>query len=108
MKLILAIVNNDDSARVSSALTESGFGVTRLATSGGFLMAGNTTLLIGTEDHRVSRAIDIVKKFCATRKQVSASTASYGLGMNNMSLPEEIQTGGATVFVLDVAQMEKI
>ena len=63
MKLILAIVNNDDSARVSSALTESGFGVTKLATSGGFLMVGNTTLLIGTEDHRANRAIDIINGF---------------------------------------------
>ncbi|MBO5070971.1 MAG: cyclic-di-AMP receptor [Roseburia sp.] len=108
MKLILAIVNNDDSARVSSALTESGFGVTKLATSGGFLMVGNTTLLIGTEDHRANRAIDIIKRFCATRKQVNTSTSSFGLGMNHMSIPEEVETGGATIFVLDVAQMEKI
>ena len=43
MKLILAIVNNDDSALASSALTEAGFVVTKLSTTGGFLMVGNTT-----------------------------------------------------------------
>lgn len=108
MKLILAIVNNDDSARVSSALTESGFGVTRLTTSGGFLMVGNTTLLIGTEDDATGKAIDIIKQQCTTRKQVSTSTSSFGRGMTHMSLPEDVQVGGATIFVLDVAQMEKI
>ena len=108
MKLILAIVNNDDSARVSSALTEAGFGVTRLTTSGGFLMVGNTTLLIGTEDEATDKAIEILEKYCTTRKQVSPSTASFGLGMNHMSIGEEVQVGGATIFVLDVAQMKKI
>ena len=49
MKLILAIMSNDDSPAVSSALTKENYQVTRLATTGGFLRAGNTTLIIGTE-----------------------------------------------------------
>ncbi|HQB32930.1 MAG TPA: cyclic-di-AMP receptor, partial [Erysipelotrichaceae bacterium] len=53
MKLIIAIVSNDDSSAVSARLTEHGFMVTRLSTTGGFLRAGNTTMLIGTEDERV-------------------------------------------------------
>ena len=52
MKLIVAIINNDDSASVLSELTHKGYGVTKLATSGGFLKAGNSTLLIGTEDEK--------------------------------------------------------
>ncbi len=108
MKLILAIVNNDDSIRVSSALTEAGFGVTRLTTSGGFLMVGNTTLLIGTEDEATQTAISIIKHHCTTRKQIAAPTSAFGSGMNHMSIPEEVQVGGATIFVLDVTQMEKI
>ncbi len=108
MKLILAIVNNDDSARASSALTDAGFWVTRLATTGGFLMVGNTTFLIGTDDEGAKKAIDILKQHCTTRKQVTASTASFGMGMGHMSIPEEVKVGGATIFVLDVAQMEKI
>lgn len=108
MKLILAIVNNDDSARISSALTDAGFGVTRLATSGGFLMVGNTTFLIGTDDEGTKKAIEIFKQYCTTRKQALPSTSSFGLGLGHMSIPEEVQVGGATIFVLDVAQMEKI
>ena len=108
MKLIFAIVNNDDSAVASSALTEAGFAVTKLSTSGGFLMVGNTTLMIGTDKKDVQKVIDILKKFCKTRTQVNAATASFGAGLNHMSLPEEVRVGGATIFVLDVDHMEKI
>lgn len=108
MKLVLAIVNNDDSSLASSALTEAGFSVTKLSTTGGFLMVGNSTLLIGTEDDAAPRVIEILKKYCTTRKQVPKLTASYGVGMNHMSVPSEVTVGGATIFVLDVDHMEKI
>ena len=108
MKLILAILNNEDSALASAALTEAGFTVTRLSTTGGFLMVGNTTFLIGTEDEDTERAIDILKKHCKKRKQVNSSTASFGVGMKHMGVPEKVTVGGATIFVLDVDHMEKI
>ena len=54
MKLVVAIVNNDDSHAVLSEITRAEFSATKLSTSGGFLRAGNVTLLIGVEDERVS------------------------------------------------------
>lgn len=108
MKLVLAIVNNDDSTLASSALTDAGFSVTKLSTTGGFLMVGNTTLLIGTDDESTTKVIEILKKYCTTRKHVPALTASFGVGMNHMSLQNEVTVGGATIFVLDVDKMEKI
>jgi len=107
MKLIFAIVNNDDSTVASAALTDAGYSVTRLSTTGGFLMVGNTTLLIGTEDEKCQDAIDILRQHCTTRKRMNPSTASYGAGLKNHSLPQEITVGGATVFVLSVDQTEK-
>ena len=53
MKLILAVIPNDDSTIATSALTKAGYFVTKLSTTGGFLMVGNTTLLIGTEDEKI-------------------------------------------------------
>ncbi len=108
MKLILAIVNNDDSAIATASLTEAGFFVTKLSTTGGFLMVGNTTLLIGAEDKDVDSAIGIIKKQCTTRRQAVAPTASFGGGLRNYSPPEEVTVSGATIFVLDVDRMEKI
>lgn len=97
MKLILAIVNNDDAARVSDALMCSGFFVTRLSTTGGFLMMGNTTFLIGTEEFRVPMAMGILRQHCTTRTMPPS-----GVRRN-----EPVTVGGATVFVLDVDHMEK-
>lgn len=107
MKLILAIVNNDDSAVVSATLTRENFSVTKLSTTGGFLMIGNTTLLIGAEDERVSRAKEIIHEYSRTRSKVAVTTSSLGRGIEKDSLEEEVTVGGATVFVLDVESMDK-
>ncbi len=107
MKLILAIINNDDSAVVSSNLTKENFSVTKLSTMGGFLMVGNTTLLIGADDDKVARVKDIIHKHSHTRNKVALTTNSLGRGLQNNSLEEEVTVGGATVFVLDVESFDK-
>ena len=53
MKLIIAIVQDEDSSKLLSKLMQQGFGVTKLATTGGFLRAGNTTLLLGVDEDRI-------------------------------------------------------
>ena len=78
MKLITAIVNKEDSKNVCNELLKNKFYVTRLATTGGFLMAGNMTLLICTDDARVDDCIGI------------------------------ISVGGATVMVTNVERFEKL
>ncbi|MCL2857817.1 MAG: cyclic-di-AMP receptor [Oscillospiraceae bacterium] len=107
MKLVVAIVSGEDSSKVSGALTKEGFFVTKLATSGGFLAAGNTTFIVGTEDEKVPSLIEILKSNCSTRKQTKPSTGSLGLGMFSAA-PIEVQLGGATVFVLDIEQFHKL
>lgn len=108
MKLVLAIINNDDSVKVSAELNREGFFVTRLSTTGGFLMVGNTTLLIGTDDKDIPRLKEILAKSCAKRKHVNATTNSLGRGLSDNSLPEEVTVGGATIFVMSVDEMSKI
>ena len=107
MKLILAIVSSDDGSIVSSELTKAGFSVTKLATTGGFLMSGNTTFLVGTDDEKVDTVIDIVGTYSKKRKQMVPSSASYGVGMCT-SCPVEVTVGGATIFVLNVEKFEKL
>ena len=107
MKLIFAIVSNDDSSRVSKELTKNRFSVTRLATTGGFLMAGNTTFLIGTDDDKVDEVISIIGKHSKKRIQMVPSSASYGVGMYT-SFPVEVQVGGATIFVTNIERFEKL
>ncbi len=107
MKLVVAIVNNDDSAVVASALTKENFIVTKLSTTGGFLMVGNTTFLIGTEDSDVDRVKEIISKFSKTRTHEAATTESFGRGFSEGALQQKIAVGGATVFVLSVDSMDK-
>lgn len=107
MKLILAIVSNDDSGAVSSALTKDNFQVTRLATTGGFLRAGNTTLIVGCEDDKVDKAIDLIGQESKRRTEVVPSTASYDIG-RYASFPVEVQVGGATIFVIDIEKFIKL
>ena len=107
MKLLIAIVNNDDSAVVSSALTKEGSTVTKLSTTGGFLMVGNTTFLIGADDDKVAKAKEIIKEYSQRRMHTVASTAAFGSGLAEGDLGSEVAVGGAIVFVLDVESVEK-
>lgn len=106
MKLVMAIVSNDDSSKVAKELTKNKFFVTKLATTGGFLMAGNTTFIIGTEDEKVDEVIEIIGRYSKKRTQMVPSSASYGVGMYT-SFPVEVQVGGATIFVMNIERFEK-
>lgn len=109
MKLVIAIVQDDDSAQLVETITEEGFRVTKLATTGGFLKSGNTTLLIGVEKEKVDKVIATIEDICKIRKQlVSTPSPINANGGVYMSYPVEIQVGGATVFVVDVDKFVKI
>jgi uncharacterized protein YaaQ len=56
MKLLVFVTEDAVADAAVDALVEQGFRVTRLASSGGFLRRGNTTLLVGIEDTAVSKA----------------------------------------------------
>ena len=107
MKMITAIINKEDSNAVSSSLTKAGFSVTRLSTTGGFLMAGNVTLLIGVEDEKVDEVIGIISEHSCQRKEIVPSTASYGVGGHHR-LPAGGHCRGATIFVTNIERFEKV
>ena len=108
MKLIIAIVQDEDASRLIGQLMNEGLGVTKLATTGGFLRAGNTTLLVGVEDDRYEHAMGVIEKVCKSRKQIAASPASMvGVPGAYTPYPIEVVVGGATVFVMTVDQFVK-
>ncbi len=106
MKLIIAIINNDDCPAVLSELTRDGFSVTKLSTSGGFLRAGNSTLLIGVEEDKLNSALEIIRRFSSQRSQMIQASPSYP-GEFFVTMPVEVKVGGATIFVVDVDQFIK-
>ena len=107
MKMILAIINQDDANTVVNGLMKEGFHATKLATTGGFLRAGNMTILIGTEDEKVDRVVEIIRKHSHSRKQIIPATTDLNSGVFP-TMPVEVTVGGATLFVLNVEQFERL
>lgn len=109
MKLIIAVVQDEDSQKLISRLMKAGYGVTKLATTGGFLRSGNTTLLIGVDNEKLENAMGIIEHVCKSRKQVATSPSPMA-GATGMYVPYpvEVTVGGATVFVVDVEEFRKI
>lgn len=107
MKLIIAIVNSDDSTAVQTSLTKAGYFVTKLSTTGGFLKKGNTTFFIGTDDDKIERAISIIKDNSKKRIEKEPTVSPTEMGEFFTPIMVDVLVGGATVFVLNVEQFEK-
>ena len=109
MKLIIAIVQDEDASRLISSLMNEGYSATKLATTGGFLRSGNTTLLLGVDDNKFDGAMAVIEKVCKSRKQIA--TSPYPMAGSTgvyAPYPIEVMVGGATIFVLNVEQFTKI
>ncbi|HEX2926493.1 MAG TPA: cyclic-di-AMP receptor [Ruminiclostridium sp.] len=109
MKLVFAIVHDEDGHKVMDELNKHGFSVTKMCSSGGFLKAGNTTLLVGVEEEKLDEVMAIIEKKSKSRKQVINTPASAS-GINGMYMPYpvEVTVGGATIFVVDVEKFHKV
>ncbi len=82
MKLMMVVLNNKDADAIIRELVDAEYRVTRVASTGGFLRRGNTTLFVGTEGDKIDKALEIIK----------------------LTSVEPLEPGQrrATVFVLDV------
>ncbi len=94
-KLIIAVVQNDDADAVVDALLEADFRTTRLASTGGFLRRGNTTLLIGAFEDQIDTVLNIIRQHARSAAQAPEDTP----GMSPQA--------AATVFVLDLEEYER-
>jgi uncharacterized protein YaaQ len=88
MKLIIAIIKDEDNDSVSRALTKENFRVTFIASTGGFLRSGRSTLLIGVDDDQVAQALELIRKSCKK--------------------PNQKEEKRATIFVLKVDQFTQL
>jgi uncharacterized protein YaaQ len=110
VKLILAVVQEQDVDACSDALTASGFVCTRLASQGGFLDSNNCTLMIGVEDGQVDEVCAILGRHAQRRVQMIDSTLPFPGGplAPVLTPPMDVEVGGATVFVVPLERIEKI
>lgn len=110
-EIVLAIVQDDDAIDLIEELTDKDYRVTKLATTGGFLKSGNTTLMIGVEEKEVKNLINVIEDVCKRRKEMVPTSTPNTIGTNSgmyVPYPIEVEVGGATIFVLDVDQFYKV
>ncbi len=104
MKLIIAVVRTSDEKELLDELFSRGLTATKLASTGGFLKQGNTTLLIGLPDEKTEEVVELIKSICKpTTTVIPQMPPSTVFTPGLPTKPVEITTGGAKIFVLDVA-----
>lgn len=109
MKLVIAVVQDQDEAELLATLAKAGVQATKLASTGGFLREGNTTTLVGVEEEKVEAVLEIIRQTCRSRRQLVTPLASLGrVETAYFTEPVEVPVGGATVFVVDVERFVKV
>jgi uncharacterized protein YaaQ len=109
VKLVLAIVHNEDAGALVDALLQREYRTTRLQSSGGFLKQSNATVVVGADDDKVEDVLSIVRDTCTSRTQVvTPMPPIMEPGEFFMPYPIEVEVGGATVFVLPVERFERL
>jgi uncharacterized protein YaaQ len=109
MKLVIAVVQDQDEADLLAALSKAGFQATKLASTGGFLREGNTTILVGVEEEKLETVLELVRQTCRSRRQLVTPLASLGrIETTYFAEPVEVPVGGATVFVVQVERFLKV
>lgn len=108
LKLLLIIVGRTDADRLIERLVGRGLTATKIASSGGFLRRGSSTILSGVEDEDVEDVIRMTREECRTRREAVPVQSLPLLGeATGATEPIEVRVGGATIFVLDVKRFEK-
>jgi len=105
MKLVIAIVSEDDATLIMDRLRDARFSVTKLSSSGGFLRLGNTTLLSGIDDDKVQEFISIVENESKSHTQPAPMVSGF---FDAIHPSAEVTISGATIFILDVEQFIKV
>ncbi len=103
MKLVIAIVQDQDQNILSNAFLEANIRATKLSSTGGFLRSGNTTFLLGVEDHLVDEVLEIIKNCSESREQYISSPIHLDVSLDiSASYPIRVEVGGATVYTQNI------
>jgi uncharacterized protein YaaQ len=109
MKLIIAVVNNDNSRNLLEQLGRQGFSATVTSSAGGFLKVSNSTIFCGVDDDELADALTVIRENCTSRVQyVTPLPPVMEPGEMHIPTPVEKHVGGATIFVMDVEHFEKV
>jgi uncharacterized protein YaaQ len=106
VKLVVSVIQDEDATPLMKALTAHEYGATKLASTGGFLLRGNTTLIVGVADDQLESVLEIIRTVCRRRRKLIPQPSTEI--PSSVSLPIEVEIGGAIIFVVDVDRFVRI
>ncbi len=107
MKMIVAIVQDQDSNEVTRSLRQGKVAHTSVKTRGGFLQRGSVMIMAGVDDGAVNSVIDLISRHCH-RRDVMHKPDLGSMHPDAYVSPVTVSVGGAVIFVLDVDHFQKI
>lgn len=106
MKLVITIISNSDTGKVLEAVAQHSFFVTKISTTGQFLVDGHTAILIGCEDDRVEELYDVIKQNVTKRVVKSAGVTSTITG-SLLNQAVDVEEFGGVMFTINVEEYKK-
>ncbi len=108
MKLLISIIQEEDTKNVVDILLNDGFKVTKLRSMGGFLEVHNTILISVVEEKCVDKYLEIIKKNCKSRQRFVENLPLNILeGSPGYTLPVKVTVGGAQVYIINLDDYKK-
>jgi len=108
MKLVVAIIQDYDTDRLLHRVSEVGLRATRIASTGGFLRMGNTTVLLGVDDDQIGLCLGLLRQICKSRVERPVSHLVEEMGYLGPGTVTEVMLGGAVVFIVPVSRFVRI
>lgn len=108
MKLVIAVVQDYDADPLLRRISAAGLRATRLASTGGFLRTGNTTLLLGVPDATVPLVLSLLTETCGRRRGRTEPALHSELSELYAAGVADVPLGGAVAFVANVSRFERL
>lgn len=103
--VMIAVLQGQDAPMAIEALTDEGFGVTRLPSVGGFLGRKSASLMIGINEKDEERVLELLNQ--TSRKRVAFIAVPMENSPLPMPAPTPVTIGGANIFSLEVDHYEE-
>jgi uncharacterized protein YaaQ len=107
VKLVIAIIQDYDTDAFLKAISRHGLMATRIASAGGFLRTGNTTVFMGVEDDQVPLVKGLLIDHCRLREELAVAEALPFLDDADFEHISVSRIGGGVAFVARVERFEK-
>jgi uncharacterized protein YaaQ len=109
VKLIIAVIQDKDAEGLLSALIAKGYRATKMASTGGFLREGNSTIFLGVEENVMEEVITIIQERCHQREHyINPAPYAPSAPGTYIPYPMKVEIGGATIFVLPIDRWERV